>query len=229
MNRQLGLFIVADGMGGHICGEIASDTAVTEINRHIFSVHNMDHIERPDSGYYYGILQGAFNHANEAIREYARVHIQPDEVMGTTVSLLWLDNDSAWIGHIGDSCILRLRMDNLEKLTKDHTMLQERLDASPNGVIPCLSPSLGHVLTRAIGACPCIIPDIFPVDIQNGDVFMICSDGLLQVLSFDNILHVLQSDGTLEGKCKILIQMTLDGGAPDNVSIIIIERLFGVA
>lgn len=223
LNDAFGLYIVADGMGGHEHGDVASRTAVEEIET--FLKGNLTRVPKimlKQSGYLTGLLKEALSRANSKIHTASK-KLPLGGMMGTTVSLVLVSNDKLHIAHVGDSRIYRLRNGALEQLTKDHSKVQELVD---RGLLPedeAENHHLSNVITRALGSNKDVEVDTYVFDIQNGDTLLLTTDGLIRVLDNETIAGALKRDLPVDRKCGILIGKSLEGGAPDNVSVIILE------
>jgi PPM family protein phosphatase len=223
LNDRINLYIVADGMGGHMLGEVASQTAVKVINETIEkNILNGDSLSLGKDAYVKEILGEALAEANKEIYNYSQ-NISERAIMGTTVSFALIRNKKIYIVHVGDSRIYRLRKGNFEKLTKDHNKAQELVDAGFLKEEEAENHRSSHILTRALGSSDSVMPSINLHDIKNDDKFLLSTDGLFRVLNTDAVKDIMVNKLSLEEKCGMLIEKTLEGGAPDNVSVIIIE------
>jgi serine/threonine protein phosphatase PrpC len=224
LNRELQLFIVADGMGGHACGEVASEMAVQTVNDHIHA-HIGDGEQIREEDYFQfitNLLKESISQAHRAIYDYSQ-KLPGRETMGTTLSFLLFRKNKAYLAHIGDSRIYRLRAGQMEKLTKDYTEAQELADIGVISEADAENHRLSHVLTRVLG-----VPDRGEADTQvlnlvDGDRFLITSDGLFRVLDMPAVQAVLEMNLSVKGKCSSLLAQALEKGAPDNVSVIVVE------
>ena len=223
LNKEHRLFIVADGMGGHSHGEIASKMAVNTINNDIQEHLAAERAEHPDNdAAITDLLKKAFRLAHEEIYNYSQ-KLPDHQTMGTTLSLLLFRKNKVYLGHIGDSRIYRLRAGYLEKLTKDHTEIQDLVDAGLISEEDAENHRLSHVLTRALGVGDKNKPDIHILDVEAGDKYLITSDGIFRVVNLPEVQEVLASSNTAKEKCGILLESALQKGSPDNVSVIILE------
>jgi protein phosphatase len=225
LNKDIRLFIVADGMGGHACGEVASELACQTINSHLQARLADDEngdSSPEDSAAITAHLEEVFRLAHDAIIDYSR-RLPEGQIMGTTVSLLFFRGDNVYLAHVGDSRIYRLRAGHLEKLTRDHTEVQGLVDL---GMIPeeeAENHRLSHVLTRVMGVPDRCREDILILDRAPGDRFLLCSDGLLRDLSLTAVEEIMAGDASAQDKCNRLIEQSLAAGARDNVSVIVVE------
>ena len=210
-------------MGGHMLGEVASQTAIRVINETIErNILNGDSLSLKEDEYIKEILTDALAEANKEIYNYSQ-KIHEQAIMGTTVSAALNRNEKIYIAHVGDSRIYRLRNSKFEKLTKDHNKAQELLDAGLLKEEEAENHRSSHILTRAIGSSDSVMPDISVETIKIGDQLLLSTDGIFRVLNSDTVKDIMLKVIPLEQKCKLLIDKTLEGGAPDNVSVIIFE------
>ncbi len=209
------LFVVADGMGGHAGGDVASAIATRRIA-------DAD-VEFPSAADAAAALEGALIAANRQLAETVAEHSELTG-MGTTVSALLIDGDRVVISHIGDSRIYLLRSGELSQISTDHTFVQRLVDAGRITAEEAMVHPRRSVLMRVLGdveASPEI--DSMVLDTRPGDRWMLCSDGLSGVVSFDEIHEQLSSDAGAKQVADRLVKASLDGGAPDNVTVVIVD------
>ncbi len=222
-SNELGLWVVADGMGGHAGGDVASQTTVDAIRGFVTERVTQG---LPATHEIPTFLRSAIGHANETVRAYARAN--PEFTgMGTTVVLFFLPVPSsplAWIAHAGDSRAYLIRNRRISALTRDHTVLEERIQ---QGLLPKSTPTThpyGHVLTRGIGVSPAVEVDVSTVELQQTDEVLLCSDGLNKMLNDEDILGVLMTvrSHPPEQKCQALIDQANVRGGRDNTTVVLI-------
>ena len=212
---DLHLFGVCDGMGGHAAGEVASAIVAEVLVQEIAS--------STDSS------SEALRHAIATADE--RVFRDQDECaqhrgMGTTVSALSLVSDPSprgWIGHVGDSRIYRHHQGALQQLTVDHSPVFRLFQSGLLDKDEMLSHPHKHLLDRALGLHPPVEVDVFPVELEVGDVFLICTDGLTDMLVDQEIHDVLKSGKLLARVADQLVSRANQKGGIDNISLILIE------
>ncbi len=205
-----GVFAVADGMGGHPAGDVASRIAVDRVRAAATDPHRSA-----------GWLGDAVRSANQSILERAAREAS-EEGMGTTLSVLVLDGSSrtASIAHVGD-CRIYLRRDgSLRRLTRDDTALQDaiesgRVDPAREGGHP-----LGSMLTRVLGLDRDVQPHQESLEVREGDQFLLCSDGICGVLTDIEIAAALESDRAPGEALADLVALVLARGAPDNATAV---------
>ncbi|QDS89493.1 Serine/threonine phosphatase stp [Rosistilla ulvae] len=210
--RRGHLFVVADGMGAHAAGELASKLAVEQIPHHYF---------RPSDAPVAEALRKAIQEANQEI--YQRGQQNPEfHNMGTTGSSLVLGPEGAWVGHVGDSRVYRLRKQSLEQLTFDHSLVWEMEAAGP--IDKRLSRNIPkNVITRSLGPNAQVMVDVEgPWPLQPGDTFLLCSDGLTGQVD-DIEIGVLMDCLPPKDACRVMVDLANLRGGPDNITIIIVR------
>jgi protein phosphatase len=222
-----GLVVLADGMGGYNAGEVASGIAVsvvvTEVSHRLLNSSPVDRVE--DSGEELGVslLRDNIQKANASIFHAAQSQPQYAGMGTTIVSGLFYDNRVA-VGHVGDSRMYRLRGEVLETITHDHSLLQEQLDSGMISVEDARLSKNKNLVTRAVGIDADVDSEIHVHDVLVGDIYLLCSDGLNDMVEDDDIqstLYALQSNLPLAA--SQLIQMANDNGGRDNISVILIK------
>jgi len=216
-DMEKGIFILADGMGGHQAGEVASDLAVKEA--YTYLVNGVDKAE--DEKEISKLLMGALFKAHDGIKEKAKTDLQMMG-MGTTLVAMVLKDNKAHICHAGDSRAYHLR-EEIRQITKDHTLgdyLVERKLLEPDKV-PLQN---WHTLTQAVGLTEDIIPELNHIELKAGDMLLLCSDGLTDMLSDEEIKKVLQKyRDDLGNAVDGLIKEANQNGGKDNISVVLVE------
>ncbi|MFO1324720.1 MAG: protein phosphatase 2C domain-containing protein [Burkholderiales bacterium] len=215
-----GILALADGMGGHRAGEVASRLA-TEIL--------MDGLTAAVAGFRPNMHQHApllaveqsINRANRAIIEAGRADVK-FRGMGTTLALAVFYDDQVTLAHVGDSRIYRVRDNRLQLLTRDDSLLRDQVEL---GLISAAEANQSHnrsLVTRALGLADTVAPHIAQDDAQPGDVYLVCSDGLNDLVDDDDIeLIVTSLRANLPLAAQVLVQAAKDNGGIDNVSVIL--------
>ncbi len=224
-----GLMVLADGMGRYNAGEVASGIAVKTIvnlvtealEREDLRVNDkVSGLSRPSI-----ILRDAIHRANKIIFQTARS--QPNcEGMGTTiVGLLFFDNKVA-VAHVGDSRLYRLRGPKLEQVTMDHSLLQELVDRGFYSPEEAQRAANKNYVTRALGVEPNVEVELQEEAVQRGDLYLVCSDGLSDMVEDDDIHITVNTFGqNLDSVAKHLIQLANDNGGKDNISVVMTQVL----
>lgn len=210
------LFLVADGMGGHAGGDVASAIAT----RRISEVADADHASSVDA---VAALEQALLSANRTLEETVADHSELTG-MGTTVSAMLVQQDRVVLAHIGDSRVYLLRSGELSQVTTDHTFVQRLVDAGRITAEEAMVHPRRSVLMRVLGdveSSPEI--DTLVIDTHPGDRWMLCSDGLSGVVGFDEIHEMLSSESGAKQVADRLVKASLDGGAPDNVTVVVVD------
>jgi protein phosphatase len=223
------LFLVADGMGGHAAGEIASKIAVDAISEFIVHTKEDDgtwpHAYDEHFGRATNRLMAALRLANtrvlEAMRKDARLR-----GMGTTVVACLADDSTMSVAHVGDSRAYLIRDGALSRLTNDHSWVFEQVQAGMLTEAEAEKHPLRNVITRALGGALSVTPDASEVESRPGDVYLLCSDGLTGMVPEDEILRIVSENGNdLEAACQTLIDIANERGGLDNVTAILVKTV----
>lgn len=211
-----GLFIVADGMGGHAAGEVASGMAVERIRDALGSLKGAS----PES--VMERLLAAIRGANEAI--YQRTLTEREKRgMGTTATVLVLIPDRYVVAHVGDSRAYLLRGGVLHQLTKDHSYVQEQVDEGRLTPEQARTHPYSNVITRCLGASWQLDPDVFAGAVEAGDLFLLTSDGLTGMIEDETLAAILQTDGTPERWVDRMVVEANRRGGLDNITAIVVR------
>ncbi|MBS1144811.1 MAG: Protein phosphatase 2C-like protein [Proteobacteria bacterium] len=225
-DAELGLAILADGMGGYNAGEVASGLATMrlaeDMGRIIASpVAQSTGISDPSVAESH--LVNEIKAANLAIYNAAQCCSQYAG-MGTTLALTWFYNNRMSVAHVGDSRVYRLRGDRFEQLSRDHSLLQEQLD---NGIITAEQARYAenrNLVTRALGVDPVVEVEVHDYDLHSGDIVLLCSDGLTDMVEDDDIAITLQTLGSnLVLAADHLVHLANSAGGRDNISVILVK------
>jgi serine/threonine protein phosphatase PrpC len=220
-----GLFIVADGMGGHAAGEVASRLAVDTIQEFLLMSDADSEITWPfefDENLSAGgnRIQAAIHLAN---REIVR-HMQAQEDtrgMGTTVVTAVVADDSCFIGHVGDSRAYLIRNGTIQQLTRDHTFVNEQVERGFMSRAEAERHPARNILTRAVGSTEDLHVDLVETKLVEGDRILLCSDGLSSMVEDEAILRTLQEHPDLEDACRSLVDLANENGGWDNVTAVL--------
>jgi protein phosphatase len=218
---ESGLFILADGLGGYNAGEIASTMAVAtllaELPAELDSARQTVSAFDPQK-----ILRDRLIAMNSTIFR-AALNSSAFEGMATTIVVAWLLGDRLWVAHTGDSRLYRLRGGQLEQLTRDHSFSQELLDAGMVTEEEARLLPAKNLVTRALGASAEVDPEVRDYALQAGDLVMMCSDGLTEMISFAEIGEQLAScKGDVQEVARRLVDKANDAGGRDNVSVVVV-------
>ncbi len=227
LDAERGLFVVADGMGGHAAGEVASRLTVESIQEFISGTED-DHDNTWPFGYNnrYSVdgnrLSTAVERANEKVMR-AVVNRPELKGMGTTVVAALFDEKRATLVHVGDSRAYLMRESELRRLTDDHSWVQEQVNAGILSEEEARSHPLKNVVTRALGGGTHVAVDLIEIPVGGGDRFLLCSDGLTGMVSDEEITSALSSQRSLEEIVRGLIDLANERGGVDNITAIVVE------
>ena len=217
-DQERGLFIVADGMGGHAAGEVASEMVVQIVNQELASLRSTlgDEAELR--------MAAALREANRVIFE--RTLTEPDKQgMGTTATCLLMGQGRYVIGHIGDSRAYLFREGTFRQLTKDHSYVQEQVDAGFLTPEQARYHPYSNVITRCVGANAAVEADIYTGQLQSGDLYLLASDGLTGMVEDPHLSRILESRQAPGRMVDTLIAEANRRGGLDNITAIVVEVL----
>ena len=223
------LFLVADGMGGHAAGEIASRIAVDSISEFILHTKEDDgtwphaydeHFSRTTNR-----LMAAVRLANtrvlEAMRKDARLR-----GMGTTIVACMADDEKVSVAHVGDSRAYLVREGNISRITNDHSWVFEQVQAGMLTEAEAEKHPLRNVITRALGGALQVTPDASEIEAHEGDVYLLCSDGLTGMVPENEIVRIVnENKADLQKACQLLIDAANERGGLDNVTAVLVRTV----
>jgi len=223
LDPDLGLYVVADGMGGHNSGEVASGLATDTILKFGREMLGGDkEIIPPGSDDTLSLRARQIVHfikvANTVIYEKSKAFAK-NHGMGTTVVAVLGDSKSLTVGHVGDSRLYRLRADKLEQVTEDHSLVMDQVKSGLLTKEQAEKSNLQNILTRALGTEPEVLVDVQDIAVEPGDVYCICSDGLTKMVSDEELASVLAENKSPIETVDKLIEMSNAGGGVDNVTV----------
>lgn len=226
VDEDAGLFIVADGMGGHAAGEIASRIAVETIRELLQEGDDpeetrLDRDVQDPADVLRERLRYAMNQASARIRREAQAH-PAWTGMGTTVAVLLIEGEQAHIAHVGDSRIYLVRDGQISRLTRDHTVVQQEIDAGR--LTPELARQVAHrnYLTQSVGYHGPVEPDTATRPLLPGDLFVLCSDGLTDPLDDPQLLRLCAGTHPSD-LAETLVREALRHGGEDNITVIVVR------
>ena len=204
--------VVADGMGGHKAGEIASKIAVEEFSRWLRCA------PRPNED----SLRYAIAEANRSI--YLKAKAEPDKAgMGTTITALWVDASRIFLAHVGDSRAYLLRNGKMTQLSKDHSLVQEMVRLGGLNAEDAKHHPDKNIITRAIGVSEDIKIDFFEYRLQEGDKILMCTDGLSNMVEDTEMFRIVKSSRDVVEAVERLIQEANNNGGNDNIGVVVAE------
>ncbi|WP_306535257.1 Stp1/IreP family PP2C-type Ser/Thr phosphatase [Geobacter sp.] len=210
------LFALSDGMGGAAAGEIASGYFIDTV-REVFSGQNRSSEEKVCA-----LVQEAFRLSNQRIISHAAEHPQ-DEGMGCTGELLTFCSNRYIIGHVGDSRIYLFREGKLRQITKDHSLVQLQVDQGIISAEEAKQHPMKNIILRALGSVPSLSLDIIKGSVLHHDIFLLCSDGLSDMVVDAVIQNTLATTHSLEYKVQNLIESANSVGGRDNITVVLCE------
>jgi PPM family protein phosphatase len=231
---DLGIVVLADGMGGYNAGEVASGMATSLIAAGLTQTWTKDDLKKLDRDeaktLSQRVLATQVSLANTAIFEAAQKDPHCAGMGTTLVACVFYDNFMT-VGHIGDSRLYRMRDDALEQVTRDHSLLQEQIDSGLITKEDARSSHNKNLVTRAVGIDPDVETEIHSYDVQEGDIYLLCSDGLNDMIEDDEIqMTLIALRSNLDLTAQQLVQAANDAGGRDNVSVMLVRVMkdFGV-
>lgn len=216
MADERGLFVVADGMGGHAAGEVASEMAARLVAESYRPVRGMSDDELMAQ------MVAAIRSANAAIFERT-LQEHDKRGMGTTATVLALLPRRYLIGQVGDSRAYVLRGSTLTQITKDHSYVQEQVDAGRLSPEEARVHPYANVITRCVGSSGDVVPDLYIGTLEAGDLILLASDGLTGMMEDEDLQAILEEGGSLEEQVDRLIAEANRRGGLDNITVILVQ------
>lgn len=222
-NQELGIAVLADGMGGHQAGEIASHMAVESILRKLKIIAERQSARPITSSQLREIVSHTISQSNAMIYK-ASTALEDRRGMGTTLVATIFNGAEICVGHVGDSRLYLFRNQQLKKVTRDHSLVQDLIDKGFYTEEEARLASVGHIVTRALGTNEVVEVDTLQHDVQHGDLLLLCSDGLSDMVADWQIEETLCSRGKeLETMAQELVNLANRNGGRDNISVILIQ------
>jgi len=223
LDDQVGLYIVADGMGGHRAGEVASSTVVSSVKDYMEAFHTSPVAQETNEGN----MSPAATAVCHSVELANRVVYQLSQDqgaykgMGSTAAVAYFHNGTLITANVGDSRIYLVREDAMEQLTEDHTLLAEHMKKNPEWDPNTASIPMKHILVRAVGIHESVEADVYEMQPLSGDLILMCSDGLTDMLDDEEIHEAVLQGGDLEEICDRLVDMANERGGLDNVTTVL--------
>ena len=219
INDELQLFVVCDGMGGHVGGEIASAIAVHSIEE-AFSMITWEQsgdMKQKAQEHMRSVIQLAGKNIFEEANRERRY-----KGMGTTCVATYVQDGYAFVAHVGDSRGYLIRGNRIEQLTEDHSLVNERIRAGMLTAEEAKNFRLKNVITRSLGFDNEVDVDVSPVELQKGDVILMCSDGLCNLVSAADMAKAV-IENPLQAAARSLIHQACDAGGDDNITVVLVR------
>lgn len=218
---ESGLVILADGMGGHNAGEVASELAISSINAALEEVLSPEIKDSCDMDFK-EVVHEAVVYANDEINQHAKAHPECSG-MGTTIVMTLFHDDSVILASVGDSRIYRFRKGELKQVTTDHSLVQEMVDNGYMSEEEALNSNNRNLITRALGIAEDVKVDVTEHEIEKDDIYLLCSDGLSDMIDDELIFSTLvKSRQDLKRATEELVKLAKEHGGHDNVSVILV-------
>lgn len=206
-------FVIADGMGGHKCGEVASKQAVDSVCDYLLKA-NWDTEDISE------LLRNTIATVNDEIYNFSILD-ESTQGMGTTLIIAVLRDRKLYIGHVGDSRVYLIRNGGIQKLTWDHSFIEELVKNGSITKDEAVNHPKRNLITRAVGYEPGLQVDTYEIDINDDDIILLCTDGLTNMLSEDEIMDVIINIEDPQIACDTLIQNANNKGGEDNITVIV--------
>lgn len=215
VNKDLGLFVVADGMGGHTGGEVASSMAVDTVEQVVLRSDSLRKSPRE-------LLLSCYEEASRRIFDKAANERPELAGMGTTMVVAYIRDRRLYIGNVGDSRCYLFKKPHLWQITEDHSLINEQLRSGVMSEEQVRQFVGRNVITRSVGYERDVYPDIIEREIQPGEIFLICSDGLSGLVEDSKISEILNKN-TPDKAVKACVEQALANGGDDNVTVMLIH------
>jgi serine/threonine protein phosphatase PrpC len=216
--QSIGVYAVADGMGGHDAGEVASKLAVRTAMRKLMSDLTQTEEAMPDN--YQQWLKSAVDMANQLVHNKAR---ESELKMGTTLVMAVVVGREVHIANVGDSRAYVISSRGIRQITHDHSFVQNLIDQGTIKPDEALKHPYRNILTQALGSQEQVEPDTFSETLQDDESLLLCSDGLWEMLSEDRIRDIVMNAATPEAACQALIDATNAAGGKDNIAAVVVR------
>jgi PPM family protein phosphatase len=220
-DADVALVVLADGMGGYNAGEVASNMATSFIRTELGRWLREASAQATDTEVKRA-MDICVDNANRAIFDAANANPQYAG-MGTTLVVAVFRQQHVLLGHVGDSRCYRLRAGRLTQITRDHSLLQEQIDAGLITPEQAAFSANKNLVTRAVGVEDTVLLETHQHDLMPGDLYLMCSDGLSDMLDDPGIAQLLMSSESLESTCQTLVDAANDAGGKDNISVILVR------
>lgn len=209
-DERFKIYLVADGMGGHNAGEIASNLAVKSIMRYL-----MEHSEENED-----LLLNAVKYANNEIYEISQKN-DKCKGMGTTITGCFIKGDIIQVVNVGDSCCFSINGNEIKKVTKDHSWVQELIDAGAITEEEGRVHPKKNIITRALGTNSSVKIDIFNIDKNESSMFLLCSDGLSNEVQKEEMVEIVNRYKNFNEACEKLVDLAKARGGKDNITVLL--------
>jgi len=210
--EEFKIYVVADGMGGHNAGEVASQMAAEQIVNYIDEKFFQSKVD--------DLIVEAVKKANKDIFDFSTTN-ENLSGMGTTVTACFMTKDFIHIANVGDSCCLAIRNNEIKKITKDHSLVQELIDSGSISEKEAQNHPKKNIITRALGTSSSVNVDIFQLKNNEYDLYILCSDGLTNELTKEEILQVVTEEENYTSMANKLVHLAKEKGGRDNITVLL--------
>jgi serine/threonine protein phosphatase PrpC len=210
--EEFKIYVVADGMGGHNAGEVASQMAAERIVSYVNENFSSCKVEN--------LIDEAIKKVNRDIFNYSNTN-ENLSGMGTTVTVCFITESFIQIANVGDSCCFGIRHDKIRKVTKDHSLVQELVDSGSISEKEAENHPKKNIITRALGTRSTVGVDVFQLDNDEYDLYILCSDGLTNELTKEEILQVVTEEKDYVKSANKLIDLAKQNGGRDNITVLL--------
>ncbi|MCH7817024.1 MAG: Stp1/IreP family PP2C-type Ser/Thr phosphatase [Proteobacteria bacterium] len=222
-NQNLGIAVLADGMGGHQAGEIAAHMAVESVLENLQYLINQKTLRSITGSQLLRYVSHTISHSNRLIYQAAKAH-EERRGMGTTLVAAIVTGSRIYAGHVGDSRLYLYRNQTLRRITKDHSLAQDLVDKGFYTEEEARTANVGHLVTRALGTEAEVDVDTVQHDLEQDDLLLLCSDGLSDMVTDRIIEKTLDKHpGDLEKTARALVALANEFGGRDNISVILMQ------
>ncbi len=220
--EDINLYVLADGMGGHAAGEVASKMTVDQIKKMISSIRDKERTRTDPPLTNEEMINKAISFAN--LQVFLAGSQDPAlNGMGTTVVGLLSTADESAIGFVGDSRLYLIQGDNIQQLTQDHSMVNDYVQKGLLSPEAAKNHPQKHILSRALGTGSKVEVEVFARKPSPGDIYLLCSDGLSNKLSASEMCDIVSRNQDLDSGCRELVQCAIDAGGEDNITVILVS------
>ena len=211
------VFAVADGMGGHNAGEVASTMAIQELKNYFIKYENIDksHVENE-------FIENLINNINSNIH-HASLENSELQGMGTTLTFAVYIQNQLYISHIGDSRVYKINDKGIEQLTEDHSLVAGLIKEGTITKEQAKNHPQKNIITRAIGTDIKVKPDMYHYVLHKNDIILLCTDGLTNLVPEDKIKSIIQRSTNLQDAANSLVELANEKGGTDNITLIIFQ------
>jgi PPM family protein phosphatase len=212
-DKTRALFVVADGMGGHAAGDVASRIAIESVRESLSLTESESIRDR---------LCHAVEHANRTITQEACGN-KEWKGMGTTLTILLIDQNQGYLAHVGDSRLYISRAAEFKQLSDDHSLIGAQLRLGVRTAEQAGYSNLGHILLQAVGITPELDICLSQFTLEVGDRLLLCSDGLTNMVKDAEIKTIVQNNASIDKLCSTLVEQALAAGGTDNITVLLIQ------